>query len=158
MLRDPSLIPLSHQHQHGLALTVLIERGLKADSSTEKAGQLAEKVASLTQVELLGHFKVEEDVLFPAVRQALDSTSLLDELVAQHRELEILVGRIAGSSGAERVGLLREFGELLSNHIRTEERQLFQEIQAKLPANEMGKLGREIDATVKKLCPASSPL
>lgn len=30
MLRDPSLIPLSHQHQHGSALTVLIDRGLKA--------------------------------------------------------------------------------------------------------------------------------
>ena len=159
MLRDPSLIPLSHQHQHGLALTVLIERGLRADPSPDNAEKLAAKVAAMADAELLGHFKVEETVLFPAVRESLDSSSIVDELLAQHREMETLIGRVAASSGVERTDLLQQFGKLLlSRHIRIEERQLFQEIQAKLPAKELGRLGRKIDGAVKKLCPLMDPL
>ena len=30
MLRDRNLIPLSHQHQHALALCVRLDRGLKS--------------------------------------------------------------------------------------------------------------------------------
>ena len=46
MWRDPSLHPLSHQHQHGLALCVLIERGLKEDRSEKKAEDLSRSIAS----------------------------------------------------------------------------------------------------------------
>ena len=112
----------------------------------------------MADTELLGHFQVEETVLFPAVRGSLDSSSIIDELVAQHRDMETLVGRVAASSGVERADLLQQFGKLLSRHIRTEERQLFQEIQAKLPAKELGQLGQEIDGAVKKLCPLMDPL
>jgi hemerythrin-like domain-containing protein len=79
-------------------------------------------------------------------------------LIAQHRELEKLVERIAGAGDQERIALLQEFGDLLSRHIRIEERQLFQEIQAKLPEENLGKLGREIDARVKKVCPVTDRL
>ena len=158
MFRDPSLIPLSHQHQHGLALTVLIDRGLKADPSREKAKELSQKVAVMAEAELFGHFSVEEEILFPAVRGVLDSSGVLDELIAQHREMEKLIERIAGAGNPERIPLLQEFGELLSRHIRTEERQLFQEIQAKVAAEELGKLGQEIDAKVKKICPVTDRL
>ena len=72
--------------------------------------------------------------------------------------METLLGRVAASSGVERVDLLQQFGKLLSRHIRIEERQLFQEIQAKLPAKELGRLGQEIDGAVKKLCPLMDPL
>jgi len=158
MFRDPSLIPLSHQHQHGLALTVLIDRGLKADPSREKAKELSQKVAVMAEAELFGHFSVEEEILFPAVRGVLDSSGVLDELIAQHREMEKLIERIAGAGNPERIPLLQEFGELLSRHIRTEERQLFQEIQAKVAAEELGKLGQEIDAKVKEICPVTDRL
>ncbi len=52
MLRDPSLVPLSHQHQHGLALTVLIDRGLSGNPPPEKAAELALMVASMAKAEL----------------------------------------------------------------------------------------------------------
>ena len=158
MLRDPSLIPLSHQHQHGLALCVLIDRGLGADTSDAKAGELHDKLEAMVEIELLHHFEVEEGVLFPAVREALDTPQLLDELIAQHREMEELARRLARASGADRVALLREFGELLSGHIRTEERRLFQEIQANLPPERLEEVGREIDRRLRKVCPTTGKL
>ena len=156
--RDPSLIPLSHQHQHGLAITVLIDRGLKADPSREKALELAGKVARLAEVELLGHFQVEERVLFPAVRPLLHNDELLDGLLAEHRVMETLVQRIAAAGDQERIPLLKQFGKVLHRHIRTEERQLFQEIQARLDETQLADLGREIEAKVRSACPLSAKL
>jgi hemerythrin-like domain-containing protein len=137
---------------------VLIDRALKADPSQEKAKALSAKVAAMAEAELLGHFKVEEEILFPAVRGALDSGAVVDELIAQHREMEKLIENIARASDKQRIPLLQEFGDLLSRHIRIEERQLFQEIQAKLAAEDLGKLGQEIDAQVKKVCPVTDRL
>ncbi len=158
MFRDPSLVPLSHQHQHGLALSVIIDRGLKADPTPAKAGELAQKVATMAEVELLGHFKVEEKVLFPAVRAALEDDGVVDELIAQHRAMEDLLDRLAAADDAARVGLLREFGELLSRHIRIEERRLFPEIQAKLTPEQLGRLGIEIESSVQRTCPVTPSL
>ncbi len=158
MLRDPSLIPLSHQHQHGLALAVLIDRGLKADPSEQKAEELSHKAAQLGEVELLGHFKVEEEVLFPAVRPFLDSEEMIDELIGEHRQMEELLGRLAHAPAGERTALLGEFGALLSRHIRTEERRLFEQIQGRLSADDLLALGERIDASVRKVCPVTGKL
>ena len=156
--RDPSLIPLSHQHQHGLAIAVLIDRGLKAEPTPEKALELADKVARLAEVELLAHFELEEAVLFPAVRRFLNDDPLLDGLVAEHRVLEDLVRRIAGAADADRIPLLQQFGAVLHRHIRTEERQLFQQIQSRLDASRLAELGREITARVEASCPLTDRL
>lgn len=158
MLRDPSLIPLSHQHQHGLALTVLIDRGLKADPTKKKALELSRKVARMAEIELLGHFQVEEEVLFPSIRSRLDSDQVVDDLIAQHRDLEKLVGRLAAATDSDRIPLLQEFSKLLHRHIRIEERQLFQEVQAKLDASQLAELGKQIDVNVQKVCPITSRL
>ncbi len=158
MLRDASLIPLSHQHQHGLALCVLIDRGLRADASDAKASELHDKLAAMVEIELVHHFEVEEAVLFPAVREAIETPQLIDELIAQHRELENLVQRLQPASGAARVALLREFGVLLSDHIRTEERRLFEEIQAKLTSEQLTEVGRKIDQSLRKVCPTTGKL
>ena len=156
--RDPSLIPLSHQHQHGLAITVLIDRGLKADPSREKALELAGKVARLAEVELLGHFQVEERVLFPAVRPFLKNDELLDALIAEHRVMETLVQSIVTADDQERIPFLKQFAGVLHRHIRTEERQLFQEIQARLDEAQLAELGREIAARVEAVCPLGDKL
>lgn len=158
MWRDPSLHPLSHQHQHGLALSVIIERGLKADSSAKTADDLADKVAAAWSVELQGHFQVEEEVLFPAVEPYLPSKAMIPELIEQHRQMETMIGKIGETSGAERVGLLTEFGQLLSKHIRIEERQLFEEIQARLSKDEIAYLGKQIDENVTRICPTTGKL
>jgi hypothetical protein len=156
--RDPSLIPLSHQHQHGLALTVFIDRGLKAEPTREKGLELAAKVARAAEIELFGHFQVEEEILFPAVRPFLESEDLLDGLIAEHRIMEDLVARIAGATDEDRIPLLRRFGEVLHRHIRTEERQLFEEIQGRLDESQLARLGRDIAARVEAVCPLTDQL
>ena len=110
------------------------------------------------ELELVHHFEVEEQVLFPAVRDRLASDGIVDQLIAQHREIESLAGRLAAAPESERIPLLREFGELLSRHIRIEERQLFEEVQEKVRSEDLSELGAQIDSRLRKVCPSSGRL
>jgi hemerythrin superfamily protein len=155
MLRDPSLHPLSHQHQHGLALCVIIRRTLDQDESVAARDELARKVRAAWEVELEPHFSVEEQILFPAVKGRIDEPQLVDRLIAEHREIESLMEDLTADPGAPR---LRTFAKLLNDHIRSEERGLFEQIQEHLNAEELAALGRRLDASLAKVCPAGSGL
>ena len=145
MLRDPSLIPLSHQHHNGLALCVLTRRSLAADASPENIAKLVQRVVDRYELELINHFEIEEQVLFPACAPM----PLIDELVAEHRALEALVAQMRSAPSA---GLLEQFCALLSAHIRREESELFEQIQRSLPRVALDRAGAEIDRRAVRIC------
>ena len=144
MLRDPSLIPLSQQHHNGLALCVLTERSLAADSSAASVAKLSQKAIDRYELELTNHFDIEEGILFPAIE-----SPLIAHLVGEHRQLEAMIGRMRAEPSA---GLLLEFTALLRSHIRREENELFEEIQRRLPRQTLDSLGKEIDEKVIRIC------
>ena len=141
MLRDPSLIPLSHQHQHALALCVRIERGLRDGNADPKA--LQEDLDSLFRSEIEYHFRAEEQVLFPGLWKVESLQALIDELRVEHVSLRRYGARAAARelTSAD----LQVFAASLSAHVRKEERQLFEEAQTALPHEELVRLGREVD-------------
>ena len=145
MLRDPSLIPLSRQHQNVLALCVLTRRSLAADVSPENVARLARRVIDRYELELINHFEIEEQVLFPAC----GPMPLIAELLAEHRALEALVTQLRT---APSVALLEQFCALLSSHIRREENELFELIQRALPREVLERTGSEIDRRVVRIC------
>src|SRR5450755_4685413 len=149
MLRDPSLIPLSHQHHNGLAMCVLTRRSLGDDSSAANVARLAQRVVDRYELELANHFEIEETLLFPAMEAALGQIPLVAELVAEHRELEDLV---AGLRAAPSEALLERLCGLLTAHIRREESTLFQMAQARLPEPVLRELGAVIEAKAVRIC------
>jgi hemerythrin-like domain-containing protein len=138
MLRHPALIPLSHQHQHALALCVLIER---RKGSVE---ELARKAADLAAIELQNHFDLEERILFPAVREKLGPLALVEELVAEHRRLEALVQSLPDTLG--------ELAQALRAHIQREEKELFEEIQGRLDEKTLQNLKSTLEAEAVRVC------
>ena len=90
MLRDPSLIPLSHQHHNGLALCVMTRRSLTADGTPANVAKLARRAVDRYELELANHFEIEEQVLFPACGP-MPPIALL---VAEHRAIEILIAQL----------------------------------------------------------------
>lgn len=144
MLRDRSLIPLSHQHHNGLALCVLTDRALAADGGEESVKRLAQRVVDRYEIELINHFELEEQFLFP-----LCPGPLADELIGEHRELERMVQGLAAAPTAER---LTEFCELLRRHIRREESEYFQQVQEKVPREQLDAAGAEIDRKAVRVC------
>jgi hemerythrin-like domain-containing protein len=145
MLRDPSLIPLSQQHHNGLALCVLTRRSLAEDSSPANAAKLARRVIDRYELELVNHFEIEEQVLFPAC----GPMPIVGELLADHRAIEALVAQLRTEPSAT---LLHEFCELLTRHIRREENELFEQIQRALPREVLDRAGSEIDRRAVRIC------
>lgn len=161
MKRDQSLVPLSHQHQHGLALCVLIRKGLEAEQPppAAKVDELKRMVDSLWAAELQGHFQIEENTLFPTILAALDDTlEVVDLLTDQHRDIEDIVRLIKAAPSDEAVDPLLELADLLERHIRIEERELFQTVQARLGAAELDDLGRRLERRINRVCPVTEKL
>src|SRR6185437_16571696 len=110
MLRDKNLIPLSHQHQHALALCVRIERASPIPAGNINAWQ--KEIAHIFQNEIHGHFDAEEHVLFPAALQFDELQTLVSQLISEHGELrQKFALAIAASMGPNDLSAL---GQLLS--------------------------------------------
>jgi hemerythrin-like domain-containing protein len=149
MLRDPNLIPLSHQHHNALAMCVLTRRSLRQDASPANVAQLARRAVDRYDLELMNHFEIEERILFPAIENALGKLPLVTGLIAEHRTVEEIVAELRPAPTAE---LLERLCALLSEHIRREENELFQAAQARLPQPILRELGAAIEAQVVRIC------
>jgi len=155
MLRDKNLIPLSHQHQHALALCVRIERAFASGSMNTREWQ--DEITVLFDGEIRYHFESEQQVLFPAARNlppqqaktapagdpGVGLDALVDELLIEHGLIRRYVER------ARKYDLiatdLQMFAATLSMHVRKEERQLFEEMQRQMGPEQMEALGEALD-------------
>ena len=145
MLRDKNLIPLSHQHQHALALCVRIERASPIPQADINAWQ--KEIAHIFQSEIHAHFAAEEHVLFPAAQQFAELQTLVSELISEHGELrQKSAFAVAESTVPSDISAL---GQLLSAHIRKEERQLFERMQQLLTNEQLATLGSRLQSALK---------
>jgi len=144
MLRDKSLIPLSHQHQKALALCVRIDRAQPIPDADLQAWQ--EEIERDFAQEIDVHFSAEESVLFPAAREYPELIPLLEGLIAEHAALrESLVQASARTMSTE---TLPAFAQRLSSHIHKEERQLFEGLQQAMNAEQLAELGVRLEAAL----------
>jgi len=148
MLRDRALVPLSQQHHNSLALCVLTERSLLADASPENVARLSTRAVDRFDLEIANHFVVEEEVVFPAIEEALGEYPGLAELIGEHRQLEKMVDQLRAAPDAD---ALKQFSDLLRRHIRREENELFEDIQQRLPRKTLDALGAKIDTMAVRI-------
>ena len=145
MLRDKNLIPLSHQHQHALALCVRISRASPIADADLGAWQA--EIAQLFQSEVAIHFAAEEQVLFQAANEFGELIPLVADLCSDHDWLRERFSRATTHTmAADEVSSL---AERLSAHIRKEERELFEKLQRLLSCEELAMLGRRLEEALK---------
>ena len=122
MERDPRLHRMSHEHHQALVLARTARRAAgKVDPSA-----IWSEVTRRFRDELEPHFRIEEEILLPALRAA-GRGDLVDRTLADHAALRAIV--VSEDALDER---LRRFGELLHDHVRFEERELFETAQTVL--------------------------
>jgi hemerythrin-like domain-containing protein len=152
MLRDKNLVPLSRQHQHALALCVRLDRALQA-GEVDLAAWQAEIEQTFAQ-EIQIHFVAEEKEVFPLAAEYEELKPLVTELKTEHSMLRSLFSRAAERSLEQTE--LRTFLETLSHHIRKEERQLFEQMQELIDAQQLAKMGAALDIALKDAIVACS--
>jgi len=144
MLRDKNLVPLSRQHQHALALCVRIDRAHQAGEMDCSPWQA--EIIQLWEQEVAAHFAAEERFIFPAAVRFHALRELVSDLIEDHRKLrEFVLGAADRQLDSDS---LREFGQKLSQHIRKEERQLFEGLQKVLSPEEFECLGSQLQAAL----------
>lgn len=120
MKRSRSLIPLTHDHHHVLAMVRRSRSALKTVEGADKA------VAGLTEfyeAEMISHFREEEEEVFPLL---VDADGHIPEDLAkamrQHLHIHALVRQLRRLPS---VPLMEELLDVIEDHVRLEEKKLF---------------------------------
>jgi hemerythrin superfamily protein len=73
------------------------------------------------------HARIEEEVFYPASRQALKDQDAVDEAVVEHAGAKKLISEIEGMSSAEPLydAKVKVLSEYIKHHVREEETTLF---------------------------------
>lgn len=136
-------MPLSHQHQHALALCVRIGKAFAAGEETTDVHPWEAEIVRLFDEEIRFHFECEEKVLFPAAEKFEELWQLVDSLRIEHTLLRRSVERARARQFA--VTDLQVFSASLREHVRKEERELFEAMQRLMTAPELEQLGQAME-------------
>ncbi len=145
--RHASLIPLSQDHHHALALAIRCRKqalGQLNPGDPNAMKGLAVEVKTFFLQNLKPHFEAVEKVLFPLIRlhSSDDSEPLIAALLSDHERLRKTVTALEKESVLSKT--LFDLGDLLDRHIRQEERVLFPIFEQAVPANKAEKAGIDI--------------
>jgi hemerythrin superfamily protein len=121
----------------------------KFENARSTKAKLAQQICQALAV----HAQIEEEIFYPAAREALgeDGKDLLDEAKVEHNALKELINTIEGSSPEENLfdAHVKVLGEYVKHHVKEEEGELF----PKLRKSEMDlvEVGEQLSARKKEL-------
>lgn len=104
--------------------------------------------------ELSVHAMIEEQVLYPAARGAVDGDQLVDHSLDEHQKVKELLTKVDGKP-VDDPETRRVFSEIkadVEEHVAEEEGDLFPKLREKLGADRLHQLG-EAMARAKKMAP-----
>jgi hypothetical protein len=123
MKRHADLLQLSREHHTALKLARLA-RFASDTGNPEAIAEAGLTITSKFAEELEAHFLAEEKDLLPALL-AHGATELVNRTLDEHKILRALNQQLQQPDGAA----LTRFGQMLYDHVRFEERELFERAQ-----------------------------
>ena len=150
MKRHASLVPLSRDHHHGLVMAERLILGRStnpnADWPEDRTGQAARLIAFFKS-DLVPHFEAEEVHVFPAAaREMADGARKAAALVADHEAMRAMIRGLEADGVSRLDDRLPAFGLILRAHIRREEQELFERMQAACDTATLAAIGAALAA------------
>ncbi|HZN23478.1 MAG TPA: hemerythrin domain-containing protein [Burkholderiales bacterium] len=104
----------------------LFDKFDKARTDKQK-DTLAEQICS----ELTIHAQIEEEIFYPAVRDAIDEEDLIDEAEVEHASAKDLIEQIEDSQAGEEKfdAKVTVLGEYIRHHVKEEETEMFPKVR-----------------------------
>lgn len=143
MTRHAALVPLSHDHHHFLAHANRMREAAGQDSAARRLA--ADDYVSFYLGKGLRNLREEQELFFPATFFANDEVrSLVLRALAAHLAMCHQTHRLQEelATGEIDPALLEQVAEILNEHVRFEEGELFTAIQSAIPDEELQRLGR----------------
>jgi len=142
MKRAVALQPLSHQHHNSLMACLLISKGISKRANPDI---ISDFITRLYREDLQPHFKKEEEFVFPVLK----SNAMKTLLQREHDTISILAQRI---NNVHDYALMETFYKLLEQHVRFEERVVFNNVQEQAGEDVLHKMEEGLKDSVARKC------
>ena len=127
---------LTDDHKKVQKLFKEFEKLVKQDDDEGK-----DELAQLICAELTIHTQIEEEIFYPAAREALEEQDLLDEAEVEHASAKELIEQIESMRAGEELfdAKVTVLGEYVNHHIKEEQDELFPKLKkAKMELDALG--------------------
>jgi hemerythrin-like domain-containing protein len=100
----------------------------KSRSAAQKKLELARTICH----ELTVHAQIEEEIFYPALREAIKDTDLLAEAEVEHQTAKDLIAQIEGMGEADEMydAKVKVLGEYIDHHVKEERGEIFPKARA----------------------------
>jgi hemerythrin superfamily protein len=132
-------------------VSVLFEEYEKARAATKKKDLVAQICSELTI-----HAQLEEEIFYPAVKQALKDHELVPEATVEHATLKALIAQVKDvePDGEMFDAKIKVLSEYVKHHVKEEQNEMFP--KAKATKVDMMELGARMAARKAELKAASA--
>jgi hemerythrin superfamily protein len=140
---------LTAEHKEVNAMFKEYQKLVDGDKSSEEKEALARQICLMLTV----HATTEEEIFYPAARDAIDDEDLLDEAEVEHGSAKELIAQIEAGSPSDPLydAKVKVLGEYVQHHVKEEEEELFPKVKkAKV---DLAGLGQQILVRKEELMP-----
>ncbi|WP_348697611.1 hemerythrin domain-containing protein [Duganella fentianensis] len=125
---------MQHSTQNALALLKADHAQVKqlfadfealSDRSKVSKKRLAERICAALRV----HTRLEEEIFYPAIREAIDDDDLMDEALVEHAAAKDLIEQIEALDPDDELydARIKVLSEQVDHHVEEEEGQMFEQ-------------------------------
>lgn len=95
----------------------------KARDARDRKMDLAREIC----LQLTVHAQIEEEIFYPALREAMRETELLDEAEVEHQTAKDLIAQIEAMEDSEEIidAKVKVLGEYVDHHVKEERNEIF---------------------------------
>ena len=134
--RNEHLKKFSRKHHFSLLFCWKIRQGLKTNVAMER---IRKYVQYFWQQHLQPHFREEEKIFFAPIKDRL-----VQRAINEHKYIKQQVEDLANYSGNNERKSLAKIADMVYEHVRYEERDLFPHLERKLSKEQLENIGEQI--------------
>jgi hemerythrin superfamily protein len=111
----------------------------KLSKKNEEAGK--EELAAQICKELTIHAQLEEEIFYPAAREAIEDDDLMNEAMVEHNSAKDLISQIQSMGASDPMfdATVKVLGEYVNHHVEEEQNEIFPKVEkAKVDLEEIG--------------------
>ena len=144
---------LRQDHRKVKALFDKFEQGKAADAKRRFAMQ------SMNELEV--HAQVEEEIFYPAVKKAIETSELVDEAKKEHQEAKSLISQLKETNrqdngeGGDFEAKFSELMQAIQHHVEEEEGEMFPQVEDS--ELDLSALGAQMAKRKQEITKAASP-
>jgi hemerythrin superfamily protein len=119
--------------------------GLFEEFENAKGGKAKQRIANQICMELIVHAQIEEEIFYPAVKEAIDE-EIYTEAYVEHDGAKLLIAEILSGDPDDEFydASVKVLSEMIKHHVKEEEQRDGMFAQAKQGDVDMAELGKQL--------------